>query len=81
MLRNCGGAALITDGPVRDYAGIVRSKLPVWCNGLNPASPYTNGPGFVGSPAQIGGQTVRSGDIVVADQDGGFRWLASLTRL
>ena len=70
MLRNNGAAGLVTDGPVRDYSGIVEVALPVWCTGLTPASPYTKGPGVVGNPVQIGGQTVCSGDMVVADRDG-----------
>lgn len=70
MLRNAGGAGFVTDGPVRDYARIVDVGLPVWCSGLNPGSPYTSGPGQVGLAVQIGGQSVASGDVIVADQDG-----------
>ena len=29
MLKNTGGAGFVTDGPVRDYAGIVEVDLPV----------------------------------------------------
>ncbi|WP_170416278.1 RraA family protein [Ruegeria atlantica] len=70
MLRNAGGAAFITDGPVRDYPGIVEVGLPVWCTGLNPASPFTSGPGQIGITAQVAGQSINSGDMIVADQDG-----------
>jgi 4-hydroxy-4-methyl-2-oxoglutarate aldolase len=70
MLKNAGGAAFVTDGPVRDYVGIVGVGLPVWCTGLNPASPYTSGPGRVGVSIQIAGQNVSSGDMIIADQDG-----------
>ncbi len=70
MLRNCGAAGLVTDGPVRDYAGIVEIGLPCWATGLTPASPYTNGPGSVGLPIQIGGRQVETGDMIVADHDG-----------
>ena len=70
MLRNCGAAGFVTDGPVRDYAGIVEIGLPCWATGLTPASPYTNGPGSVGLPIQIGGRQVETGDMVVADHDG-----------
>lgn len=70
MLRNCGAAGLVTDGPVRDYAGIVGIGLPCWATGLTPASPYTNGPGTVGLPVQIGGRQVETGDMIVADHDG-----------
>ena len=70
MIKNCGGAGLVTDGPVRDYAGIVDVDLPVWCTGLNPGSPFSKGPGSVGFPIQIGGQEVETGDMIVADRDG-----------
>ncbi len=70
MLRNAGAAGLVTDGPVRDYAGIVGIGMPCWATGLTPASPYTNGPGTVGLPVQIGGRQVETGDMIVADHDG-----------
>lgn len=70
MMKNSGAVGFVTDGPVRDYQGIVPVGLPVWCSGLTPASPHMMGPGSVGFPIQIGGQEVESGDMIVADQDG-----------
>lgn len=70
MLKNCGAAGFVTDGPLRDYAGIVQVGLPVWCTGITPASPHMSGPGSVGFPIQIGAQEVETGDMVVADRDG-----------
>lgn len=70
MIKNCGAAGFVTDGPVRDYAGIVPVGLHVWCSGLTPASPFMNGPGTVGFPVQIGGQQIDTGDMIVADRDG-----------
>ena len=70
MLRNAGAAGFVTHGPVRDSGGIARVGLPVWCAGLHPASPFTTGPGRVGLSIRIGGRTVASGDLVVADRDG-----------
>ena len=70
MARNCGAAGLITDGPMRDYAGLVEVGLPCWCTGLTPNTPYGTGPGRVGLPTQIGGRQVSTGDMVVADRDG-----------
>lgn len=70
MMRNAGAAGLVTDGPVRDYDGLVAAGLPVWCNGLTPASPCSKGPGAVGLAVQIGGRQVESGDMIVADRDG-----------
>lgn len=70
MLRNCGASGFVTDGPVRDYTGLIRIGLPIWCTGLTPNTPFGNGPGKVGLPVQIGGRQVERGDMVVADRDG-----------
>jgi len=70
MMKNCGAAGFVTDGPVRDYTGIVEVGLPVWCTGLTPASPYSSGPGSVGFAIQIGDQQVETGDMIIADRDG-----------
>jgi regulator of RNase E activity RraA len=64
-------AALVTDGAVRDKAGVLASKLPVWCEGVAaPAS--VNGLTFVGwqEPIGCGGCAVFPGDIIVCDDDG-----------
>ncbi len=63
--------ALVTDGVVRDKAGVVASKLPVWCAGVAaPAS--VNGLTFVGwqEPIGCGGCAVFPGDVIVCDDDG-----------
>lgn len=63
--------ALVTDGAVRDKAGVVASKLPVWCAGVAaPAS--VNGLTFVGwqEPIGCGGCAVFPGDVIVCDDDG-----------
>ena len=70
MMKNKKIAAFVTDGQARDRAGIVASGLPLFAAGIMPASPAANGPGVVGAPIVIGGQAVRSGDIVVGDEDG-----------
>ncbi|MEO0360447.1 MAG: RraA family protein [Pseudomonadota bacterium] len=70
MLRNNGAAGFVTDGPMRDYDGIVAARLPAWCAGLSPNSPAATGPGRIGLPIQIGGRTIETGDMIVADRDG-----------
>lgn len=70
MARNCGLAAIVTEGTVRDAAGIVAIGLPVFCAGISPNSPSRNGPGTVGLPIIVGGVAVASGDIVVGNRDG-----------
>ncbi len=70
MARNRGIAAAVTDGLVRDVAGIEEVGIPVHAAGLSPNSPFKNGPGEIGLPIAIGGVAVAPGDIVVGDRDG-----------
>ena len=70
MIKNNGGIGLITDGPMRDLEGIIETGLSCFCTGLNPNSPYNSGPAKIGYPTEIGGKTIHSGDIIVADADG-----------
>ncbi len=70
MIKNNGGIGLITDGPMRDFEGIIETGLSCFCTGLNPNSPYNSGPAKIGYPTEIGNKTIHSGDIIVADSDG-----------
>jgi 4-hydroxy-4-methyl-2-oxoglutarate aldolase len=70
MARNRGLAGFVTDGMVRDVAGIEAVGLPCFAAGVTPNSPARNGPGSVGDPVMIGGVAVSSGDIVIGDGDG-----------
>jgi 4-hydroxy-4-methyl-2-oxoglutarate aldolase len=70
MMKNNGAAGFVTDGPMRDYQGIVDVGLAAWCTGLNPNSPVASGPGRVGLPIPVGGMEVETGDMIVADTDG-----------
>lgn len=70
MLKNAGAAAFVTDGPMRDYEGIVKTGLPCWCTGLNPNSPSANGPGVTATSAVVGGRHVSTGDMIVCDLNG-----------
>src|SRR5580693_720610 len=64
-------AALVTDGVVRDRAGVLASGLPVWCSGMA-ASASVNGLTFVGwnEPVGCGGVAIFPDDFVVVDDDG-----------
>jgi 4-hydroxy-4-methyl-2-oxoglutarate aldolase len=70
MAKNRGVRGLVTDGLVRDVAGILSVDLPVYCAGITANSPVRNGPGSVGLPVVLGGVTVASGDLVIGDNDG-----------
>ena len=64
-------AALVTDGVVRDGAGVLASGLPVWCQGVA-APPSVAGLTFVGwqEPIGCGGVAVFPNDVIVVDADG-----------
>lgn len=66
-----GVAALVTDGVVRDLAGVLGTGLPVWSAGAA-APPSVAGLTFVAwqQPIGCGGVAVFPDDIVVVDQDG-----------
>jgi regulator of RNase E activity RraA len=66
-----GVVALVTDGVVRDLAGVRASGLPVWSQGAA-APPSIVGLHFVDwqQPIACGGVAVFPGDMIVADEDG-----------
>ncbi|MGO4386918.1 ribonuclease activity regulator RraA [Microvirga sp. 2YAF29] len=66
-----GVAALVTDGVVRDVAGVLGTGLPVWCDGVA-APPSVAGLTFVGwqEPIACGGVAVYPDDVIVVDEDG-----------
>jgi regulator of RNase E activity RraA len=70
-MQKRGVTALVTDGVVRDVAGVLGTKLPVWCQG-GAAPPSVAGLTFVDwqQPIGCGGVAVFPDDVVVADQDG-----------
>ena len=70
-MQKRGVAGLVTDGVIRDMAGVLGTGLPVWCQGTAaPAS--VNGLTFVNwqEPIACGGVAVFPNDIVVVDTDG-----------
>jgi regulator of RNase E activity RraA len=70
-MRKRGVAALVTDGVVRDVAGVLSTNLPVWCQGVS-APPSVAALTFVNwqEPIGCGGVAVFPDDVVVADSDG-----------
>lgn len=66
-----GVAALVTDGVVRDLAGVLGTGLPIWCQG-EAAPPSVAGLTFVdwARPIGCGGVAVMPDDVIVADRDG-----------
>jgi regulator of RNase E activity RraA len=74
-----GVAGLVTDGVVRDGAGVLATGLPVWCQGMV-APPSVAGLTIVGwqEPIGCGGVAVFPNDVVVVDDDGAVVIPASL---
>ncbi len=70
-IKQRGVAGLVTDGVVRDVAGVLGTGLPVWCRGAA-APPSVAGLTFVAwqQPIGCGGVAVFPDDVVVVDQDG-----------
>ena len=70
-MKKRGVTALVTDGVVRDAAGVEGTGLPVWCSGVA-APPSVAGLTFVGwqEPIGCGGVAVFPDDVIVADGDG-----------
>ncbi|MGB3830719.1 MAG: ribonuclease activity regulator RraA [Mesorhizobium sp.] len=64
-------AALVTDGVMRDIAGVLETGLPVWCQGVA-APPSVAGLTFVNwqEPIACGGVAVFPDDVIVVDADG-----------
>lgn len=63
--------ALVTDGAVRDIAGVRATGLPVWCQGAS-APPAVGALTFVAwqQPIGCGGVAVFPDDLIVVDDDG-----------
>jgi regulator of RNase E activity RraA len=70
-MKKRGVTALVTDGVVRDLAGVLGTGLPVWCHGAA-APPSVAGLTFANwqEPIGCGGVAVFPDDVVVADADG-----------
>jgi regulator of RNase E activity RraA len=70
-MKQRGVAALVTDGAVRDVAGVRETGLSVWSQGIA-SPPSVTGLTFVNwqEPIGCGGVAVFPDDIMVADGDG-----------
>lgn len=63
------GAAI--DGPATDFSEIRRVGLPMWCCGPSPITTKILGlDGAINVPVSVGGQMVKPGDAIVADESG-----------
>ena len=65
-----GVAALLVDAAVRDVEDLRELGLPIWARYIRVTGCDKKGPGTIGDPVEVGGATIRQGDVVVLDTDG-----------
>ncbi len=68
-LKNAGTVGYLTNGCIRDLAGVRGVPLPCWAAGLSPMHGRLRWLDR-GSPVVIDGMTVRTGDVIHADENG-----------
>jgi 5-oxopent-3-ene-1,2,5-tricarboxylate decarboxylase / 2-hydroxyhepta-2,4-diene-1,7-dioate isomerase len=69
--KTAGGAAVVTDGCVRDLPGLVRLEFPIFAAGVHAATFGNRHVGMdVGLPVACGGVLVMPGDLIVGDEEG-----------
>ena len=68
--KKLGIAGVVIDGAARDSAEVEGLGFPVFCVGTCPNGPTKKVAGRIGHPISVGGVPVRSGDFILADDDG-----------
>ena len=68
--RAHGAAGMLIDASVRDIETLAELGLPIWARWVRVKGATKDIPGAIGEPVQVGGATIRQGDIVVLDADG-----------
>jgi 4-hydroxy-4-methyl-2-oxoglutarate aldolase len=65
-----GVAAVLVDAAVRDVEELRELGLPIWARFVRVTGCDKRVPGTIGAPVEVGGATIRQGDVVVLDSDG-----------
>lgn len=71
QMKGRGVAGVLVDAAVRDVEELRLLGLPVWARWVRVRGADKKEPGAIGEPVQVGGATIRQGDLVVLDADGG----------
>lgn len=69
-LMKRGIQGVVIDSATRDVARIRELGFPVWTKAVYSKGTFKNKAGWVNTPATCGGQIVRGGDLIMADDDG-----------
>jgi 4-hydroxy-4-methyl-2-oxoglutarate aldolase len=65
-----GVAGLLVDAAVRDAGDLRELGLPVWARWIRVKGATKTEVGAIDEPVEVGGATIRAGDVVVLDVDG-----------
>jgi 4-hydroxy-4-methyl-2-oxoglutarate aldolase len=65
-----GAAAMLIDASVRDVEELATLGLPIWARWVRVRGATKDAVGAIGEPVQVGGASIRQGDVVVLDADG-----------
>jgi 4-hydroxy-4-methyl-2-oxoglutarate aldolase len=65
-----GAAGMLIDASVRDSEELAELGLPIWARWVRIKGADKDVPGTIGEPVQVGGATIRNGDVLVLDADG-----------
>jgi 4-hydroxy-4-methyl-2-oxoglutarate aldolase len=68
--KTSGVAAILVDGAVRDLDELRELGLPVWARFVRVSGAEKQVRGEIGGTVEVGGATIRQGDVVVLDADG-----------
>jgi 4-hydroxy-4-methyl-2-oxoglutarate aldolase len=70
QMKARGVAAVLVDAAVRDVEELRELGLPIWARDVRVSGAEKAVAGAIGEPVQVGGATIRQGDVVVLDADG-----------